>query len=210
MMPSTGWTCLARADAERIGTMAGANTMPGRAEPSGGGRLLLAGTVGALVALSLGIYGNAHAPATDLAITLGFANTITMKVWLATAAVLFALVQLCSALWMYGRLPVRDAPEWIGGLHRITGRLAFLLTLPVAYHCLYQLAFQDTSARVLAHSLLGCLFYGAFAAKVVVVRSHNLPGFALPLAGGLVFTVLICVWLTSGLWFISENGFPSP
>ena len=90
-----------------------------------------------------------------------------MKVWLATVAVLFALVQLGSALWLYGRLPVRDAPAWLGSLHRISGRLAFLLSLPVAYHCLYQLAFQDTTTRVLVHSLLGCAFYGAFAAKVV-------------------------------------------
>ena len=108
-----------------------------------------------------------------------------MKVWLATIAVLFAVVQLVSALWMYGRLPVADAPEWIGSLHRISGRLAFLLSLPVAYHCLYQLAFQSTTLRVLLHSLLGCAFYGAFATKVVVVRSHNLPGIALPIAGGL-------------------------
>jgi len=189
---------------------AGANTMTGREGSSGGARLLLAGGLGALVALSLGIYGTTHEPASDLAITLGFANTITMKVWLASAAVLFALVQLGSALWMYGRLPVRAAPEWIGSLHRISGRLAFLISLPVAYHCLYQLAFQDTTTRVLVHSLLGCAFYGAFAAKVVIVRSHSLPGFALPVAGGLVFSVLVGVWLTSGLWFISENGFPSP
>ena len=32
----------------------------------------------------------------------------------------------------------------------------------------------------------------------------------LPLAGALVFTTLVGAWLTSGLWFISENGFPSP
>jgi hypothetical protein len=63
---------------------------------------------------------------------------------------------------------------------------------------------------VLVHSLLGCTFYGAFAAKVVIVRSHSLPGAALPLAGGLVFTILVAVWLTSGLWFISEHGVPSP
>jgi hypothetical protein len=133
-----------------------------------------------------------------------------MKVWLATFAVFFALVQLGSALWLYGKLPLGAAPSWLGSLHRISGRLAFLLSLPVAYHCLYQLAFQDTSARVLIHSLLGCLFYGAFAVKVVVVRSHSLPGIALPLAGGAVFALLIGVWLTSGLWFISNNGFPSP
>jgi hypothetical protein len=178
--------------------------------PAGGGRLLAAGAVGAAVALALGIYGNAHSPATDLTITLGFTDTITMKVWLASVAVLFALVQLASALWLYGRLPLGAGPAWLGSAHRISGRLAFLISLPVAYHCLYQLAFQDTTVRVLAHSLLGCAFYGAFAAKVVVVRSRSLPGAALPIAGGLVFTLLVSVWLTSGLWFISHHGFPAP
>jgi hypothetical protein len=177
---------------------------------SGGGRLLAAGALGAAVALTLGIYANVHDPATDLSITLGFADTITMKVWLATIALAFALVQLGSALWMFGRLPLRDAPGWVGPLHRISGRLAFLFSLPVAYHCLYQLAFQDTTTRVLAHSLLGCAFYGAFATKVTIVRSSGLPGAALPLAGGLVFTLLVAVWLTSGFWFITENGFPAP
>jgi hypothetical protein len=180
------------------------------AHSGSGGRLLLAGTLGALVALSLGIYGNVHDPASDLSITLGFKDTITMKVWLASGATLLALVQLFSALWMYGKLPLREGPAWLGSLHRISGRLAFLFSLPVAYHCLYQLAFQDTTTRVLAHSLLGCLFYGAFAVKVVVVRSHSLPGIALPLAGGALFTILVATWLTSGLWFISNNGFPSP
>jgi Family of unknown function (DUF6529) len=180
-------------------------------EPAAGGsRLLLAGALGALVALTLGIYGNVHDPASDLSITLGFKDTITMKVWLASASLLFALVQITSALWMYGRLPLGAAPGWIGGLHRISGRLAFLFSLPVAYHCLYQLAFQDTTTRVLAHSILGCLVYGAFATKVTIVRSHNLPGIALPIAGGLMFALLVGAWLTSGLWFISENGFPSP
>jgi hypothetical protein len=173
-------------------------------------RLLAAAAVGALVALSLGIYGNLHDPASDLAISLGFRDTITMKVWLASIAALFAIAQILSALWMYGKLPLGDAPEWIGGAHRISGRLAFLFSLPVAYHCLYQLAFQTSSARVLAHSLLGCAFYGAFATKVMIVRARGLPGAALPVAGGLLFTLLIAVWLTSALWFISKNGFPSP
>jgi hypothetical protein len=178
-------------------------------QPAGLG-LLAAGAVGALVALTIGIYANVHDPAQDLAITLGFKNTITMKVWLASAAALCAVLQLTSALWLYGRLPLGRSPAWLGSFHRISGRLAFLFSLPVAYHCLYQLAFQDSTTRVLVHSLLGCLFYGAFATKIVVVRSHSLPGIALPLAGGLVFTSLIGVWLTSGLWFITENGFPSP
>ena len=160
--------------------------------------------------LTLGLYGNVHDPATDLSITLGFADTITMKVWLASLSVLFALVQLGSALWLYGRVTTRAAPGWLGAVHRISGRLAFLASLPVAYHCLYQLAFQDTTTRVLAHSIFGCAFYGAFAAKVVIVRSRALPGIALPLAGGTLFSVLVATWITSGLWFISENGVPAP
>src|SRR6185295_13373108 len=148
--------------------------------------LLLAGTVGALVALSLGVYGNVHDPATDLSITLGFKDTITMKVWLASLAVLFAVVQLGSALWLYGKLPVGAAPAWLGSLHRISGRLAFLLSLPVAYHCLYQLAFQDTTTRVLAHSLLGCVFYGAFATKVTLIHMPGRAGIWLPVIGGTV------------------------
>jgi hypothetical protein len=177
---------------------------------SPGTRLLIAGLFGAAVAVALGLYGTTHDPASDLSITLGFKDTITMKVWLASASALFAVTQVLSALWLYGRLPLGSAPRWLGGLHRISGRLAFLASLPVAYHCLYQLAFQDSTTRVLAHSLLGCAFYGAFATKVVVVRSDRLPGMALPLAGALVFTTLVGAWLTSGLWFISENGFPSP
>jgi Family of unknown function (DUF6529) len=175
---------------------------------SSGTRLLLAGALGGLVALTLGIYGNVHDPASDLGLTLGFGSTLSMKVWLATAAVTFAAVQLLSALWLYGRLPLGTPPAWLGDAHRISGRVAFLLSLPVAYHCLYQLGFQDTDTRVLVHSLLGCAFYGAFAAKVVIVRSRGLPGLALPLAGGLVFAVIVAVWWSSGLWFIRESGFP--
>jgi hypothetical protein len=173
-------------------------------------RLLTVGLVGAAVALTLGIYSSAHTPASDLVITLGFTNTITMKVWLATIAVVFAGFQLFSALWMYGRLPLGAAPSWLGTVHRISGRLAFLLSLPVAYHCLYQLGFQHSSTRVLLHSLFGCLFYGAFAAKVLVVRSRGLPAGVLPLVGGLVFVLLVYVWLLSGLWYIAQSGFPSP
>ena len=75
-----------------------------RSADAGSTRLLVAGTFGALVALLLGLYGTTHDPASDLAITLGFKDTITMKVWLASGSVLLAVVQLISALWLYGRL----------------------------------------------------------------------------------------------------------
>ena len=177
------------------------------AGPPASARLLLAAGVGAAVALTLGIYGNVHDPSQKLVFDLIFTSTIGMKVWLATVAVSFAVVQVLSALWVYGKLPW-NAPDWAGGLHRISGRLAFLFSLPVAYHCLWSLGFQHSSTRVLLHSLLGCAFYGAFAAKVVIVRSKGLPGIALPIAGGLTFVILVYLWFSSALWFIGQNGWP--
>ena len=115
------------------------------------------------------------------------------------------MVQLVSALIMYGRIPVR-APSWIGGLHRWSGRVAVLLTVPVAVHCLYALGFQAGEPRVLVHSLFGCFFYGAFAAKMVLVSRDGAPKWALPLFGGLVFTVLTTIWLTSSVWFFGTSG----
>jgi hypothetical protein len=171
-------------------------------------RLLLALGVGALVALSLGIYGNVHDPSQRLVFTLFFSSTIALKVWFATFALGFAVVQVLLAIWLYGRLPW-SAPDWVGAAHRITGRVAFLLSLPVAYHCLWSLGFQNTNTRVLVHSLLGCTVYGAFAAKVTIVRSRGLPAIALPIAGGLLFALLVGAWLTSALWFVRHTGWPS-
>ncbi len=171
-------------------------------------RLLLAAGLGAVIAIALGVYGRVHHPSQELSFTLIFSSTIAMKVWLATVALGFAVAQVGSALWVYGKLPWR-APPWAGTLHRISGRLAFLISLPVAYHCLWSLGFQHSSARVLAHSVLGCCFYGAFAAKVTVVRSKGLPGWALPAAGGLTFGILVLTWYLSALWFARHQGFPS-
>ena len=98
-----------------------------------------------------------------------------MKVWLATGAALLALVQLLSALAMYGKLG-SFKPAWASTVHRWSGRLAFLLTVPVAVHCLYALGFADYDTRVLAHSLLGCFFFGAFTAKMLILPKQGLPG----------------------------------
>ena len=48
------------------------------------------------------------------------------------------------------------------------------------------------------------MFYGAFATKVVIVRSRRMPGWALPVAGGILFGALVLIWLTSSLWFFRE------
>ncbi|HZN73934.1 MAG TPA: DUF6529 family protein [Micromonosporaceae bacterium] len=162
--------------------------------------------VGAAVAVTLGVYGQLHTP-TGIAVNLaGFSGPLTVKVWLATVAVLLAFVQLGSALVMFGKVPGIATPSWIGTLHRWSGRVAFLLTVPVAVHCLYAVGFQSFDARVLIHSLLGCLFFGAFTVKMLILPKRGMPGWLLPLVGGVVFTVLVGLWLTSALWFFTTVG----
>jgi hypothetical protein len=178
---------------------------PARAD-SGAAKLVVPSLIGGLVALTLGVYGRLHNP-TGYAINIaGFSSPGAVKSWLATGAFVFALVQVGSALVMYGKVPRVAAPPWIGGLHRWSGRAAFLLAVPVAVHCLYALGFQHYSTRVLVHSLLGCAFFGAFTIKMLVLPKSDLPNWTLPTLGALVFTALTGVWFTSAYWFFSTFG----
>jgi hypothetical protein len=97
------------------------------------------------------------------------------------------------------------AGRFWGSVHRLSGYLAILLTLPVAYHCIFLLGFETTSVRVAIHSLLGSTVYGAFLGKMIVVRSGRFPGWALPVAGALLFTILVGLWLTSSLYLFSTT-----
>ncbi|GAA1373556.1 DUF6529 family protein [Catellatospora chokoriensis] len=155
--------------------------------------------------MTLGVYGSVHTP-TGIAVNVaGFSGPQTVKVWLATGAALLALVQLVSAFAMWGKFGPR-VPSWIGPLHRWSGRFAFLLTVPVAVHCLYALGFATYDTRTLAHSLLGCFFFGAFTVKMLSLPKRGLPGWTLPLLGGAVFTALIGLWLTSSFWYFTTIG----
>jgi hypothetical protein len=168
--------------------------------------LLIPLAIGSAVSVALGVYGRLHSP-TGIAVNVaGFSSPLTVKVWLASAAFLFALLQLLSALLMYGKLGRLSAPPWIGTAHRWSGRIAFLLAVPVAVHCLYALGFQSYDTRVLFHSLLGCVFFGAFTVKMLVLTRHSLANWVLPLAGGVVFATLTGLWLTSSLWFFTTIG----
>src|SRR2546430_15904488 len=129
-------------------------TFDGR--PAGRLKLLLPLLAGAAVALTLGVYGSVHDPAGKGAIDLAFIRTVVLKVYLASAAALIALFQLASALRLYGKISIpREMPTWLPMLHRMTGAIAFMLVVIVAYHCLWALGFQRSEPRLLAHSLLG-------------------------------------------------------
>ena len=180
----------------------------GAARRSATTKLLVILLAGAVVSVALGAYGKIHDPTGEKPYTLFFSNTIDLKVWFATVAVVLVIVQVLTALRIYGKVRVpRTEPSWLGDLHRLSGTLAVAFSLPVAYHCLWSLGFQSATTRVLAHSLLGCFFYGVFTVKVLSVRSHGLPGWVLPVVGGTAFATLVAIWLTSSLWFFQHVGF---
>ena len=168
--------------------------------------MVVAVVIGAAVAVALGVYGRVHEPQFFSVNVAGFSSPTAVKSWMATLAVALALFQLVSAFAMYRLIPGRRAPGWIGTAHVWSGRLAVLATVPVAVHCLYALGLQSSDNRVLFHSLFGCFFYGAFVTKMVLLTRKGLPGWVIPVAGGLVFFGLVYVWLTSALWFFQTTG----
>jgi Family of unknown function (DUF6529) len=165
--------------------------------------LLVALLSGCAVAVVLGVYAKLHHPTSYALDVGGFSSPLYAKAWLTTAAAGLAIVQLSTG----SRITRGAAPAWMPAVHRWSGRIAILLTVPVIVHCVYALGFGAYSARVLAHSVLGCLFYGAFAAKMLsLVQRDKMPKWVLPVLGGVVFVSLIALWATSSLWLFATKG----
>ena len=172
------------------------------AEPSGTkiGPVVIAFVIGTAVSFGLGVYGRLHTPSGHAVNIAGFSTGAAAKAALASVVMALVIVQTVTAMGLYGRIPLRGA--WVGTVHRWSGRLAVLISVPVAVHCLYALGFQTYDGRVVAHSLFGCFFYGAFVFKMLILTRDDSPKWALPLAGGLVLTGLTALWVTGVLWFL--------
>ena len=112
-----------------------------------------------------------------------------------------AVVQVLTASRMWGKLQ-RVVPlsfPVAKRVHRWSGRLAILCTIPVFFHCVFILGFQTPDARVAIHSIAGTLVYGVFVAKMLVIRENKRARPAssgtrtgsLPVAGGALATTLL-------------------
>ncbi len=138
-----------------------------------------------------------------------FSSPIAMKAWFATAAIVLGIVQISTGARIFGKLqrlvPIRR--PYVNRVHRWSGRLAFLCTLPVAFHCIFILGFQSASTRVLVHSIAGSFVYGIFVVKVFFVHDPRHPRWTLPVVGGSMFAVLATLWLTSSLWYFTHVRF---
>jgi hypothetical protein len=169
--------------------------------------------LGLAIAAGLYVFGTQHVP--DYSGTALFGrtaiDTLPLKSWLATGLLALAALQLGLALWIYGRVPgIGVASTRTGNVHRAVGIVALLVTLPIAYHCAFAYGVKtNIDARVAVHSVAGCFLYGAIAAKLLIVRSRRLPGWALPLAGGTLVALVAVLWYTSALWYFNNYSLPS-
>jgi hypothetical protein len=172
--------------------------------------------VGAVIAVLVGVFGRVHDPTLAGTTTLGFRTVLAMKVVVSVAIGAIAVLQLVGALWLYGKLGVK-APSWLGTAHRLSGSVAVVLVVFVAYHCLWALGLEygtlpdgaPVSGRTVVHGILGCAVIGALVTKVVAVRSRRAPGWFLPVAGGVLFTLLIAAVRTSAVWYLGAKGWPA-
>jgi hypothetical protein len=141
-------------------------------------------------------------------VTTVFSSTIAFKAWFATGALVLAIVQVTTAARIYGKLSfLPERGPAIARTHRWSGRTAFLLTLPVFFHCVTILGFRTPDLRVGLHAIVGTFFYGVFAAKVLIVRDRTLPAWALPTAGLTLASMLAVLWVTSSLWYFTNVRF---
>ncbi|MFE4258755.1 DUF6529 family protein [Streptomyces sp. NPDC056883] len=183
---------------------------PARRRPEAGLALALAFAAAVAVFVGLFLFGRANTP--DYTATMfgqADADALRLKAQLATGVLGLAALQLLLALWMYRRLPrVRRVPGPVPIVHRVVGVVLFALSVPIAVHCVRAYGVQLTGSRAAVHSIAGCFFYGAFAAKVLLVRSRRLPGWALPLAGGALVVGVVVLWYTSALWYFNGDSVP--
>ena len=161
-------------------------------------RLAGIGLLAAGVSVALYVAGRLHTPNFTFSLfgRVGL-DAIALKSLLATIALGLAIVQVVLALWIYRKLPLAGSPPRPVRLaHRVIGFGLFALTVPIAVHCLLAYGVQLTSLRVAVHSIAGCFFYGVFTAKVLLVHSRRLPGWALPVTGGTLAVAAGVLWYT--------------
>ena len=173
-------------------------------------QLVAIGLLAAAVTGALFAYGTLHTP--DYKFSLfgqDAEGAFRWKSLLATIALAGAVVQVLLALWLYRKLPLVGRPSRsVGPAHRVIGLVLFAFTVPIAVHCMLAYGVVLSGPRVVVHSLAGCLFYGAFTAKVLFVQSKRLPGWTLPAAGAALAVLLGVLWYSSALWVF--NGYQLP
>jgi len=129
-------------------------------------------------------------------------SLLMLKSVLTTVVLILAVGQSISGLRLRGRfkrlpLPVGTLRLW----HRLSGDVALLLTLSIAFICVTHLPYSAYSLRVPLHAALGTLAAAVMLVKVLVARRFRTYLRRMTLLGGVVgFSILGC-FAASALWY---------
>ena len=181
-----------------------ATTAPSRTGAKLAGILL----AGCAVAVALGVYARVHHPAARPLFLVGFSGMLQIKTWLATLALVLVVVQVCTASVDVARLP-GAAPRRPGSARCTGGAAAWRSSRWSRWRCTASGRWDSSplSSRARAqHRRLRVL--RRLHREDVGLRVRGLPGWTLPVLGGLVFALFVLAWLTSALWFFTRSGLP--
>ncbi len=161
--------------------------------------------VGLSTAVSLGLYASIHQPTGRALSTIGFTSTITMKNWLTTTALLLLLVQGVMSIRAQGTLfTAHPQSTRQNDVHQLIGTVAFALTLPVVFHCVWSLGYQTPTLRVGLHSAAGCAVYGAWAATALMPWHDQERRWIRPTVGAVLAGAFVTTWWSGALWYFTS------
>ena len=162
---------------------------------------------GAATALALGVYASVHEPTGRDFVLTGFDSASAWKSAFASVTVVLFVIQITLGLRITGRAgPRRPPPPWAADLHRLVGTVAFGFSIPVVFHCIWTLGYRASDTRLAVHSLLGCVAYGLYVAKVLAARTDDRPAWALPVTGSLLGITMLVVWWSSALVYYAGSA----
>ncbi len=162
---------------------------------------------GAATALALGLYASVHEPTGRDFVIAGFASAGAWKSAFASVTMFLFAIQISLGLRITGRIGPRvPPPAWAPDVHRLVGTVAFGISIPVVFHCIWTLGYQADDTRLAIHSLLGCVAYGMYVTKILTVRTDDRPAWAVPLTGALLGIAMVVVWWTSALFFYAVSS----
>jgi hypothetical protein len=148
----------------------------------------------------------------ELLLDLTNDDLLAWKTALAALVVALAGLQvgLAARFWSGGGLPLD--PALASRLHRWNGRVLLLLSVVVAYACLFGPAGPTSPARVLLHSIFGTVLFALLALKFAALHLDRPHGAAdkLPVIGIALFVDYVLIWALSALDYVTADIDPAP
>jgi hypothetical protein len=143
---------------------------------------------------------------------VGFLNRVTgnhLLAWKVVAAtIVFMLaglqVAMAARFWTVTTFPPMSATA-AARVHRVSGRVALLLAVLVAFSCLVGPAGPMSPTRVALHSVFGTLVFVLLVVKFSILKLVRGGDRLLPATGIALFFTFAAIWATSVADYIAAR-----